>query len=353
MNNMEVCALCPTHMKSYQKHVDWCACSLPECGRLGSDLPTRSGRKRFRTEHAKKLILSDNLSENRSKSPPLSRGWSSKGPSKYEKEESNSHDSDMPALEPITAKVELGKWPDHSESVSTGSINSSCTCKLKEIVGRFATETEIERNTHKKEHEHLSRGGGSDHSSSGEHSNNKHVSRPQARTTKLGKRTKKQKKSHSSRSFSPPSDSFERKSRRSLSPSNSTRCSSEPGPSSRSPSSSSPPRHWEKNRKRSRSKRHGAKQSPPFQSLLPKGLCRAKIRSTRHTVRGRDELGARLQPRGKYASIADHLGAVADREGKKACGFCKVDQVVVGALRGFGLRKTTLGTGTYGAELEQ
>ena len=70
-------------------------------------------------------------------------------------------------------------------------------------------------------------------------------------------------------------------------------------------------------------------------------------------MRGRDELGARLQPRGKYEAIVDHLGAVRDREEKKAGGFCKTDQFVVVALRGFGLRKTTLGTGTYGAELEQ
>ena len=60
-----------------------------------------------------------------------------------------------------------------------------------------------------------------------------------------------------------------------------------------------------------------------------------------------------FQPRGKYDSIVDHLVAVADREEKKAGGFCKIDQFLVVALRGFGLHKTVIGTGTYGAALEQ
>ena len=91
---------------------------------------------------------------------------------------------------------------------------------------------------------------------------------------------------------------------------------------------------------------------PSFQSLLPKGLCHAKVRSSRHAVRGRNDLGSRLKPRGKYEAIVDHLSAVGGRKEKEAGGYSKIDQFVVVALRGFGMHKTILGTGTYGAELE-
>ena len=62
-------------------------------------------------------------------------------------------------------------------------------------------------------------------------------------------------------------------------------------------------------------------------------------------------MGARLQTRGKYNDIADHLWSVADREEIKAGGCFKTDQFMACALRGFGLHNTALGTGTYGDEL--
>ena len=60
-----------------------------------------------------------------------------------------------------------------------------------------------------------------------------------------------------------------------------------------------------------------------------------------------------MKPEGEYGSILDRLGAISDREVKTTAGYSKIDEFVVCALRGFGLHKTALGTGTYGAELEQ
>ena len=60
-----------------------------------------------------------------------------------------------------------------------------------------------------------------------------------------------------------------------------------------------------------------------------------------------------MKPEGEYGAILDRLGAISDREMKTTAGYSKIDEFVVCALRGFGLHKTALGTGTYGAELEQ
>ena len=56
------------------------------------------------------------------------------------------------------------------------------------------------------------------------------------------------------------------------------------------------------------------------------------------TVRGRGELGARLQPRGKYEAVVYHLGATADREEKKDP-ILQIGQFQAVVIRGFGPRK--------------
>ena len=132
MNNMEVCALCPAHMEDYQKHVDSCTCAVSECGLFGADHPTRNGSNRLCVDHAQKLILSDSHAD-RSKSPPMTRGWSTKWYVKPMKKEDDNLDSDTPPLEPIPPKVEAGRRRNPSESVSTGGTNSLFDGRLGEI----------------------------------------------------------------------------------------------------------------------------------------------------------------------------------------------------------------------------
>ena len=60
-----------------------------------------------------------------------------------------------------------------------------------------------------------------------------------------------------------------------------------------------------------------------------------------------------MQPEGEYGTIIDRLGAMADLEQKTLGGYSKIDEFAVCALRGCGMRKTALGTVTYGSELEQ
>ena len=72
-----------------------------------------------------------------------------------------------------------------------------------------------------------------------------------------------------------------------------------------------------------------------------------------HTVRGRGEIGPRLQPRSKYEAIVDHMGAHSDREEKKSGWYCKVGRFSVCRPRVFGMRKAALGSGAYGAEMER
>ena len=60
-----------------------------------------------------------------------------------------------------------------------------------------------------------------------------------------------------------------------------------------------------------------------------------------------------MQPQGEYGALLNRIGEMSEREHKKTSGFSKIDEFTVCALRGFGMRKTVLGTRTYGAELEQ
>ena len=61
----------------------------------------------------------------------------------------------------------------------------------------------------------------------------------------------------------------------------------------------------------------------------------------------------RMQPQGEYGAILDRLGAISEREMKSTAGYSKIGEFVVCALRGFGLHKTALGAGAYGAELQE
>ena len=56
--------------------------------------------------------------------------------------------------------------------------------------------------------------------------------------------------------------------------------------------------------------------------------------------------------RDRYDDVVDRLGAMADKEEKRAGCNTKIEQFTVCALRGFGTHKVVLGTGTYGQELE-
>lgn len=92
-----------------------------------------------------------------------------------------------------------------------------------------------------------------------------------------------------------------------------------------------------------------------IRALLPKGLCFPKIRRTRPAVRMVDlEPGKRIgrSKRDKYDAIVGRLGAMAEKEEKKAGCNTKIEQFDVCALRGFGIHRVVLGAGTYGPELE-
>ena len=120
--------------------------------------------------------------------------------------------------------------------------------------------------------------------------------------------------------------------------------------------SSSPSRARRKDKRKSHKRRHrpssSRSSSDSAQSLMPKGLSHAKYHRPRKTVREMSAELTREKPSGKYDAIVGRLGAMADKEDRKAGGMTKLDQFTVCALRGFGFQKVELCTGKYGVELE-
>ena len=335
-------------MGIYQNHIQDCTCVAIGCDQFGKELHTEKGNRRLCNNHAKTLIFESDV-KTRPKSPPLTRGLSARR-SKQEVKEEQVAPNDMPPLGKVPPHVEVNRWSNPSDSVSTGSAHSLFQGKMKEIGGRKSETQRVHKSpVRAKKNDESSRKSSSSVASDDMGDRQHSVSRSKARTVKVGNKRRKIHRAASNSSLSFDSSGSRSGSISSSEPSNSSPSSNRSNGvsnSSKSPSRGRGRKHRSRKKEKSRHK-------PSFQSLLPKGLCHGKIRSTRHTVRGRDELGARLQPRGKYEDIVDHLGAVRDREEKKAGCFCQTDQFVVVALRGFGLRKTILGTGTYGAELEQ
>ena len=136
MNDLEVCALCNSHMKEYQKHITACTCSVADCDKYGTSFPTKKGAKRMCSDHAKSLILNmENPQHIRGLSPPLARGLSTKKAESNIKGEEGDVDLEMPPLGPIPEPKGNASWSNPSRSVSTGSTNSSFERKLKEIGG--------------------------------------------------------------------------------------------------------------------------------------------------------------------------------------------------------------------------
>ena len=208
---------------------------------------------------------------------PLSRACSSKERSKSAKEESNSVDPDMPHLEKLPTKVEVGKWSNPSESVSTGSTNSLFDGKLKEICGRFAAETEVSRPTHKKERAPISREEKSNRSSSEDHSVRTHrVSRPKAKTVKLGKKNKSRGKSQPPHSMSLSSDSKGEDSHQSSFLARSSGSSSQPSHPPNSQSSSRPPHNRKKTNAWASLGILTPRIPPLFNNFYPKGFAARK-----------------------------------------------------------------------------
>ena len=201
VNNMEVCALCPIHMKEYLKHVDSYTCAAPECDRFGTALPTHAGAKRLRVDRAKELTLSDHHAD-RARSPPPTRGWSTKGYVKPTKKDNDIPDLDVPPIEPIPPKVEVNRWPNPSGSLSTRSTNSLFGGKLKDIGGRLRGDAETSSVTKKVEQESLSLGGSSDRHAPVEHSDERHHAHPsKAHTVKIERKHRNRKGSSSPRSL--------------------------------------------------------------------------------------------------------------------------------------------------------
>ena len=106
----------------------------------------------------------------------------------------------------------------------------------------------------------------------------------------------------------------------------------------------------EKKRKSSSSSSESDNPHSSMRKLLPSGLFFPRRKLTRLTVRHSYTTKHR-KPKDKYEAIADRLGAIADSEDRKIGSPSKIEQSTVSALRGFGARKVTIGTGTYGAEL--
>ena len=85
--------------------------------------------------------------------------------------------------------------------------------------------------------------------------------------------------------------------------------------------------------------------------LLTKGLTYSRPQPTRRAVR-HTSLEGPPRPKDATEAMADRLGALADRDDRRSGAPSKVDQFTVCALRGFGVHRVVLGTGTYGAEME-
>ena len=88
-----------------------------------------------------------------------------------------------------------------------------------------------------------------------------------------------------------------------------------------------------------------------FVNSPPKGLTYSRPQLARKTARRTSQEGP-SRPKDQYEAFADRLGALADRDGRKIGAPSKVEQFTVCALRWFGTHKLSLGTGTYGAEME-
>ena len=76
------------------------------------------------------------------------------------------------------------------------------------------------------------------------------------------------------------------------------------------------------------------------------------MKSPRPAARRVDLTKVRTGKRDKYDTIVDRLGAMADKEDRRAGCNAGIEQITVCALRGFGTHKVVLGSGTYGPELE-
>ena len=215
--------------------------------------------------------------------------------------------------------IEVNRWSIPSDSVSTGSARSLFQGKMREIGGRESETQRVRKSPIRaKKNDGSSCKSSSSVASDDMGDRKRSVSRSKARTVKISNNRKnfRQTTSNSSLSSHPRSGSRSGSISSSEPPNSSPSSNRSNGVTDSSKSSSR-----ERGRKYRSRKKGKARRKPSFQSLLPKGLCHGKIRSTRRTVRGRDELGARLQPRGKYEAIADHLGDVRDREGEKARGL--------------------------------
>ena len=135
--------------------------------------------------------------------------------------------------------------------------------------------------------------------------------------------------------------------------------SDSPGDSGSSASSSSSDSSYktrnarEKKKQRQKSSSDSSRSGNSHHSmgkLSPSGLCFPRRNRTRRTVRHIDTMIHR-KPKDKYEAIVDRLGAMADSADRKVGSPSKIELFTVSALRGSGLRKVTLGAGTYGVEI--
>ena len=112
-----------------------------------------------------------------------------------------------------------------------------------------------------------------------------------------------------------------------------------------------PPHHVAAPKRRHRKTAQNARST--FRELPPTGMRFPKIRIGRSVARQSHRTLSRMQPDEEYGAIIDRLGPRSDRGNKSAVRYSRLDEFAACPLRGFGLRKTVVGTGGYVGELEQ
>ena len=351
INHQEVFSVCTNHHVQYVAHVNQNKCLVIGRNAPGDEYQSKNNvTVRECAAHAKLRILHENLD-----SEKIQLSCSPKTPTPSTPSAQVTPDSPpMPPLEPCTS---FSNTSELSLASSTGLLDA----RVKDIGGKnsftdapdFIGEGEEEPSGHQpvQDGQKEAKSKGTSLSTGKKRKNSphvleysgepgvvpiEHVVAPQSIDKSLRRKSEPTRRGHFCADM----------------PSSGSDSHSDTGSSSRSSSNSSRQSSSSSFRKHKRHKK-SKRGSKDIADLLPKGLCFPKIKSARPAVRYSIVGEDRIQPTGEYGALMNRIGAMSEREHKTVNGFNKIDEFTVCALRGFGLRKTVLGTGTYGTELEQ
>ena len=309
--------VCAKHATLYRTHVHQCTCSTPKCQTIG--LPFHGGSEVFYecVHHSAERVIKDQI--------PTALAKRAKAPGTRTPPDS----PPMPSLEPITIPSGSMRLSGSSGSISTGISLGELPVKMRELGGR-AKDTPPP------------------------------LADPQPEQDCqpllcLRDRPRSRERSCDARRTSSPK---KHRSTRARTPSSSSRTSSDAissGSSSDSSRSPSPKKRRKSTRRKKSYRRHSSSRSRRSHSskrkLSPRGLTFSRPTITRSPVRHHSTSGP-APPKDHHEAMVDRLGAMAEKDERKAGAPSKVEQLAVCALRGFGLHKITMGTNTYGPELE-